>query len=305
MSFRVFVYWCALCGGWAALAGWVIGRPVLDNNEVGSAGIKGMCLGILIALALGVVDALWVFSLRQVRHVLPRVMMCTTVGAIGGLVGGVVGQLLYNWNNRAALLILGWALTGLMIGIAIGTFDFIRAWVREEDVRDGRQKVLRGALGGTVGGLLGGFLYAQLRTGWAQFFPEKADLWSPSAIGFVALGLCIGLAIAVAQVVLKQAWLRVEAGFRKGREVPLGNAELTIGRAESCDLGLFGDPGIDRLHARILRHGDSYLLVDADSSTGTYVNDARINQPTPLHAGDLIHLGKARVRFRERVKRRT
>jgi hypothetical protein len=304
MSFRRFVYWCALCGGWAALGGWVLGRLLAGNDPVGSAGVKGMCLGLPIALALGVVDALWVYSLRQPRHVLPRVLICTGVGTVGGLVGGVVGQLLFDWQNWAVLLVLGWALTGLMVGVAIGTFDFLRFWVREEeDLRGGSRKVVRGALGGTVGGLLGGFLYGQLRGAWGGILPDKADLWSPSATGFVVLGLCIGLWIAVAQVVLKQAWLRVEAGFRKGRELLLNKPVLTVGRAEACDIGLFGDPTIDHLHARILRQGNGYLIADAGSATGTYVNDVRVLEPVPLRSGDLIGVGNARLRFREREKR--
>jgi hypothetical protein len=303
MSFRYFVYWCALCGGWAALAGWALGRLIAGDDPLGSVGIKGMCLGLLIALALGVVDALWVYSLRQLRHVAPRVLACTAVGAVGGLVGGFTGQLLFDWKHLALLLILGWVLTGLMVGVAIGAFDFLRGWVREEDLRGAGRKVLRGVLGGAVGGLLGGILYWELRGAWGGVFPGKADLWSPSATGFVALGLCIGLMIGVAQVVLKQSWLRIEAGFRKGRELLLNKPVLTIGRAEACDIGLFGDPTIDRLHARILRQGDRYLLADAGSSTGTFINDVRITEPAPLRSGDLIGVGRARLRFRERVKR--
>src|SRR5262249_11472234 len=150
----------------------------------------------------------------------PRVLACVAVGSVGGVSGGVVGQLLFDWHNRAVLLILGWVLTGLMVGVAIGAFDFLRFWVREEDLRGAWGKVLRGVLGGAVGGLLGGFLYWELRGAWGGVLPDRADLWSPSATGFVALGLCIGLAIGVAQVVLRRAWLRVEAGFRKGRELP-------------------------------------------------------------------------------------
>ena len=60
-------------------------------------------------------------------------------------------------------------------------------------------------------------------------------------MGFVALGMCIGLLIGLAQVILKEAWVRVEAGFRAGREMILSKPEVTIGRAESCDIGLFGD----------------------------------------------------------------
>jgi hypothetical protein len=303
MSFRRFVYWCALCGGWAALAGWAVGRRLAGDDPLGGAGIKGLCLGTLIALGLGVVDAVWVYSLRQVRQAAPRVLACVAVGSVGGLSGGVVGQLLYERHNLAVLLVLGWALTGLMVGVAVGAFDFVRFWVREEDVRGAVRKVLRGILGGLVGGLLGGFLYCGLRGAWGGVFPDRADLWSPSATGFVALGLCIGLAIGVAQVVLKQAWLRVEAGFRRGREMPLDRPELTIGRAESCDLGLFGDPTVERLHARIVRQGGRYLLADAGTAGGTYVNDVRVLQPVPLRSGDLIRLGNALVRFREREKR--
>jgi hypothetical protein len=302
MSFRLFVYWCALCGGGAAAVGWALGRMIAGGDPLGGAGIKGLCLGALIALALGVVDALWVFSLRQISRAAPRVLACVAVGSVGGLFGGVAGQLLFDWHNLGLLLILGWMLTGLMVGAAIGSFDFLRSWVREESLRGSRRKVLRGALGGAVGGLLGGFLYLQLRDAWGGIFPDKADLWSPSATGFVALGLCIGLMIGVAQVVLKEAWLRVEAGFRGGRDVLLTRPVLTIGRAESCDLGLFGDPTIERLHARILRQGNRYLIADAGSAGGTYVNDVRVEEPTPLRSGDLIRVGNALIRFGERQK---
>ena len=302
MSFRLFVYWCALCGGWAAAAGWALGRLLVGNDSLGGTGIKGMCLGLPIALALGLVDALWVFSLRQFSRILPRLFVCVAVGSIGGLVGGVAGQLLFDWENLPLLLIFGWVLTGLMVGVSLGTYDFLRDWVREEELRGSGRKVLRSVLGGAVGGLLGGFLDLKLSDFWGEVFPGKSDLWSPSFTGFVVLGLCIGLMIGVAQVVLKDAWLRVESGFRKGRELLLSRPVLTIGRAESCDLGLFGDASIERLHARIYQQDGRYLIADAGSATGTFVNGARINEPTPLRSGDLIRVGKAEIRFSERNK---
>ena len=70
MSFRLFVYWCTLCGGWAAAAGWGLGFWIVRGDSLGGTGIKGMFLGMLIALALGLVDALWVYSLRQFGHVI-------------------------------------------------------------------------------------------------------------------------------------------------------------------------------------------------------------------------------------------
>jgi hypothetical protein len=298
MSFRLFVWWCTLCGGWAALAGWAAGRLIGGDDPLGSAGLKGQCLGALVALGLGIVDALWVFSLWQLGRFVPRVLICVVIGAVGGLVGGVVGQWLFErMNGRPAMLVLGWGLTGVMVGVSIGAFDFLRGWVRREELRGTRRKLVRGVLGGALGGVLGGFLYLQVRDRWAQLFPDRTELWSPSAIGFVALGLCIGLAIGVAQVVLQEAWVKVESGFRKGRELLVARTPMTIGRAESCDLGLFGDNGIERMHARILRLGGQYVIEDAGSGTGTFVNDIRIEAATPLRSGDLIGVGKARLRF--------
>jgi hypothetical protein len=302
MSFRLFVYWCALCGGWAALAGWALGRGLAGDEPMASAGIKGLCLGTSVALALGSLDALWVYALPQLGHIVPRVLLCTAVGGIGGLVAGVVGQLLYEQASVPTPLILGWALTGVMVGVSIGSFDFLGAWVREQELRGVRGKVRRGALGGLIGGLLGGFLYERLFDFWTTLFPDRDGLWSPSAVGFVVLGLCIGLWIGVAQVFLKEAWLKVESGFRKGRELLLNKSPLTIGRAEQCDLGLFGDADVDLLHARIVRRGDRFLIVDAESANGVYVNSVRIAEPALLRDGDLIQVGHARLRFRERKR---
>jgi hypothetical protein len=190
-----------------------------------------------------------------------------------------------------------------MVGASIGSYDWLRAWVCEEPLGWVNLKVLRGVLGGAIGGLLGGLLDLKLGDTWTNIFPDKDDLWSPTLTGFIALGLCIGLLIGVAQVVLKEAWLKVEAGFRQGRELLLNRPILTIGRAEACDLGLFGDPMIEKLHARIYQQGGRHLIADAGSANGTFVNDLRISEPTLLRSGDLIRVGSAYLRFSERQKR--
>jgi hypothetical protein len=162
-------------------------------------------------------------------------------------------------------------------------------------------KVSKGVSGGALGGLLGGVFFLLLRAGWGRLLHERADaFWSPSATGFVVLGLCIGLLIGLAQVLLVEAWLKVEAGFRAGRELILDKAEWTIGRAESCDLGLFGDATIEKLHARIVREDGRYLLLDEGTPGGTWLNGVRIAGATPLRAGDEIVIGRARLVFGER-----
>src|SRR5439155_14227193 len=138
------------------------------------------------------------------------------------------------------------------------------------------RKLINGALGGTLGGQLGSCLLVVVAS---ALFRNKAEPWLPSALGFVTLGACVGLLIGLSQVLLKEAWVRVESGFRPGRELILTKPELTIGRAENCDIGLFGDNTVERAHARIYAQGDRYYLADGGTAEGTYLNNERITGP--------------------------
>src|SRR5262249_18497175 len=308
MSFRLFIYYCALCGGWSAFFGWALGRVMAPHDEmrVGEAGVKGMFLGLLVALGLSLVDALWNLSLRQFGQVFLRVVVAVLVGCVGGLLGGMLGQILFNvTGGNSIFLVFGWTLTGLIIGTSIGVFEVLSSVVRQQDVGGARKKLPNGPIAGTPGGVLGGILYLVLVGVWTGIFSGKDRdyLWSPSAMGFVALGMCIGLLIGLAQVILKEAWVRVEQGFRAGREMILSKERTTIGRAESCDIGLFGDNTIEKLHASIVQAGNRYFLEDNQSPTGTYLNDQQVAGRAPLNSGDRIRVGRSVLCFRERQKR--
>ncbi len=159
------------------------------------------------------------------------------------------------------------------------------------------KKTLNGFLGGSLGGFLGGVLFGLM-------YPNDKIPRTDLAIGLVILGLCIGLFVGLAQVFLKEAWLKVAQGFRAGRELLLSKDETTIGRAESCDLGMFGDNTIERLHARIVLKNNRYLLADAETPGGTFLNEERVTQPTPLTSGDTIRVGNSVLEFGERQKRK-
>jgi hypothetical protein len=305
MSFRLFIYYCALCGGGGAFVGWVLGRWLAPSGVVVAQGVKGLWLGVGVALALGLLDALWNLSARRVLAVGLRVGTAVLIGSTGGLLGGLVSQALYQRAPFAAFLVCGWTFIGLLVGVSLGVLDLLAGAVRGQNLRGALRKIRNGLLGGSVGGLLGGVLSLLLHGAWGGLFEGKPPdrLWSPSATGFVALGACIGLLIGLAQVLLKEAWLRVEAGFRAGRELILSRPEVTIGRAEGCDVGLFGDAAVERIHARIRQEDGRYVLTDAGSAAGTYVNDRRVTGPTPLRSGDAIRAGHCVLRFRERQKR--
>jgi pSer/pThr/pTyr-binding forkhead associated (FHA) protein len=43
-----------------------------------------------------------------------------------------------------------------------------------------------------------------------------------------------------------------------------------------------------------------YLIADAGSASGTFLNDQKVTKPTELKAGDLIRLGSYLLRFNEK-----
>src|SRR5215469_8442393 len=73
------------------------------------------------------------------------------------------------------------------------------------------------------------------------------------------------------------------------REVEIARAPFSLGRQGDNDLVLL-DNRISRQHARILREGDAYLVEDARSRHGTFVNGERVDSRV-LKSGDNISLG--------------
>jgi hypothetical protein len=294
MSFKLFVYYCAMCGAWAALIAWAVLALMGWRGNVSPrflASMTGALLGLLVASSIGAVDAL--LNAQGLQRLL-RVGVCLAVGLFGGMLGGFIGQTLHDKLHFP--IFIGWILTGVCIGASLGVYDLLRAVNAQEGLRRPLKKTLNGVYGGFLGGFLGGVLFSLI-------FPNKFIQRTDLAIGLVILGLCIGLFIGLAHVILKEAWIKVAAGFRAGRELMLSKEETTIGRAESCDVGLFGDNTIERLHARILLKNDRYLLADADTPGGTYLNDELVTRPTPLRSGDVIRVGNSVLKFGERQKR--
>lgn len=72
----------------------------------------------------------------------------------------------------------------------------------------------------------------------------------------------------------------------------------TIGRSPMCQI-VVQRGVVSRLHARIEREGPRYVLIDAGSANGTFVNGRKILVPHLLKDRDLIGLGavEALLRF--------
>jgi hypothetical protein len=81
-----------------------------------------------------------------------------------------------------------------------------------------------------------------------------------------------------------------ETASVKPEEFPLQGDSFTLGRAESCHIVVRRDD-VSRLHARIEREGERFLISDADSVNGTFVNGRPVLKPQPLKHRDTIGLG--------------
>ena len=309
MSFKLFVYYCAVCGGWAGLIGWAVGlllgtimEKLAGSSTMVDALSHATCVGMSVALSLAAIDGLWNTGGTKPTAVAMRAVFGGIAGFIATIPGAAIGQLLVDVTKQDALGAFGWMLTGLLIGATVGLYDtFTR--LTSGGLGGAIRKVINGTIGGFAGGLIGGIIYLLINLVYSAVFKMNSqNSFSGAGVGFVVLGICIGLAVGLAQVILKEAWVKVEAGFRAGREMILSKNETTIGRAEGNDIGLFGDSAVEKSHARIVLQNSRYMLLDQGTPGGTYINDRRISQPTPLRGGDLIRVGKAVLRFDERQK---
>jgi len=80
-----------------------------------------------------------------------------------------------------------------------------------------------------------------------------------------------------------------------GMEFSLDRASLVIGRTDENDIVL-GHRSISRHHAKIVRDGDHYTIVDLQSANGVRVNGEDYER-IELNPGDIIELGHVKLRF--------
>src|ERR1700728_780758 len=74
-----------------------------------------------------------------------------------------------------------------------------------------------------------------------------------------------------------RAVLTQMAGLEAGRVCGLDGPEVTLGRAPTCTHA-FDEASLSRVHAKIVKEGGSYVISDAGSSNGVFVNDKRITR---------------------------
>ncbi len=91
------------------------------------------------------------------------------------------------------------------------------------------------------------------------------------------------------------ACLVIIYGGELGRRISLGDEPIEIGRSQNVELPI-EDDAASRKHARVRRHGDTFVVTDLGSTNGTYVNDLIVHE-RPLCDGDQIKIGRTIFKF--------
>ena len=91
------------------------------------------------------------------------------------------------------------------------------------------------------------------------------------------------------------ALLLVQTGANAGARFLLDAERTTVGRHPSNDIFL-DDVTVSRKHAEFVRGVGSFIVRDAGSLNGTYVNRERVDEKT-LSTGDEVQIGKYRLTY--------
>ena len=72
---------------------------------------------------------------------------------------------------------------------------------------------------------------------------------------------------------------------------------ITIGKLPSNDIQL-KDSTVSRNHCRIVKSGTGYVIIDSQSTNGTFVNGKQINE-IDLNPGDNIAIGRTDITYNQ------
>ena len=284
MSRRMRSYYYALLGALGGLVGWqvsdLLGLSFTANLYLSEA-VVGALVGLSVGLFIGITEGVLT---RNPVQALKSGLFSGMLGSLAGMIGLPLGEFFFQ-SVGAGLFgrALGWALFGLMIGLAEGVV--------------GKSQVWKGMLGGVLGGALGGILLESAHN-WLR------DPVTGKAAGLVLLGAAVGAFISLIVVLLSRAWLEVTSGKLKGTEFILdkfmraSGPSIAIGSSPLKSEIVLPDPDIAPQHAMLSGDGMRFALKDI-SLSGTYINNKRIER-THLVDGQRVRMGNTEMVYHER-----
>ncbi|MFN0178994.1 MAG: FHA domain-containing protein [Gemmatimonadales bacterium] len=98
------------------------------------------------------------------------------------------------------------------------------------------------------------------------------------------------------------ALLLTKSGAAKGQRFSVHNPVANLGRAEFNDVRV-ADPSVSAGHAKLQLREGVWTLTDLGSTNGTWVDDERVDDETPLSPGATIRLGEVSFAFEPKDER--
>ena len=267
-----------LLGG---IAGWAAADPLA---AIGNVYLRALLLGATVGVFIGVfIGAIEGLSAGHRTQTWQGVKLGAITGLVGGGLGLVLGEAVFDLFGGMGGRVIGWAMFGLIAGLGVG-------WVGRSLAR-----LRNGAIGGALGGAFGGALYQTLTT----LLPQMAG----RALALALLGAAIGFCIGLVSEIFKRGWLMVirsqSRNAREGKEYSLIKARTIIGRAEECDVGLFGDRSVTARHAVVEKRKGKFYILRGEGEVR--VNRVSVNDSTQLKNSDRVEVGGTLFLFRERA----
>jgi hypothetical protein len=148
-------------------------------------------------------------------------------------------------------------------------------------------------LGAVLGGLTGGLLFDPISL---VLTTADGQATYSRGVGFVCIGLLVGLFVGLVEGWTKTAWLLMRQGPLAGKQFILFRDTTVLGSSPKSEIYLFKDPAIEPRHAVIYNRGGRFEIEDCQTPEGTYVNGIPIQRHWLL-AGDQIVLGKTVLEF--------
>ncbi|MHB8635674.1 MAG: FHA domain-containing protein [Fimbriimonadaceae bacterium] len=294
-----------LVGAVAGLIAWLIWEPLAPAVGPEWAGWE-LRLELTAFFAIGLmVGAVNGWTKGSKVHALREGLLGGVFGVVGGSLGMAVGEWLigiygHQPGNIAEPIVI--SITARILALTpIATFVGAGIGASTLSLRG----MFQGAIGGFVAGALTSSTFDMIGQAVGKMLVaangahggQITETGGPSrAVYFVVLGAAIALFIGLAERMLRSAWVRLSLGRNEGKEWVIDRPQVLIGRSESAQIPLFGDPNIAPAHAYILHKGGAYILADAGTPMGVYLNGQRVGQ-APLFHGAHIQVGSTVLEF--------
>jgi hypothetical protein len=296
-------FYLALTSGLGAFVAWMIVEPFINDEDLGRR--ASLLYLFVFPLVVGFIGLFLGASEGLMCRNLKRAVICGLVGfGIGfgvGIVFNVASNFLYAIIYGIAIGLAngqepdhGFPLLIKMIGRSLAwAFMSIPAGLGQGIALKEKKIVINGIIGAVLGGLIGGLLFDPI---YRIFSPADGEAWLSRMVGFVFIGVMVGLFTGLVEGWTKTAWLLMRAGPLSGKQFVIYRDITVLGSSPKAEIYLFKDEAIEPRHAVIYNRGGRFEIEDCNTRDGTYVNGVPIKRQI-IQSGDQVVLGKTVLEF--------